>query len=266
MSVKFLSLSSGSNGNCYIISNGECTVMIDAGVSMRRVKSMLKGIGLTLDDIGMVLITHDHSDHIRHLGRFVKRLSLPVYTTPVLCRSLVYDERVPEISNACLRPCPCLEESVFEGMRFMPVPVGHDATETVGYHIDFYGKKILLLTDLGRVPENAVELARQCDDIIVESNYDIDMLVSGPYTRELKARIMGDNGHLSNDDCASFVRRVYHPGLKHVFLCHLSDHNNTPKTAYECTKAALAEIGVVPGRDLMLYPLPRREASQVIEL
>ena len=148
-----------------------------------------------------------------------------------------------------------------------------DANDDTGYtaprnsnFLPGFGEKIMLLTDLGRVPEPVFGMARQCGHIIVESNYDFDMLLSGPYTRELKARIMGDNGHLSNDDCASFVKRVYHEGLKHVFLCHLSDHNNTPKTAYECTKAALAEIGVVPGRDLMLYPLPRREASEVIEL
>lgn len=266
MPVKFISLSSGSNGNCYVIFNGECSVMIDAGVGIRKTKNALKAAGLSLDDIDMILVTHDHSDHIRHLSRFVKRHALPVYTTPVLCKVLVNDDRVPGITNAFLKPCGCMEDTTYKGFTFRPVPVAHDATETVGYYMDFYGEKILLLTDLGRVPEDAFALARQCSHIVIESNYDMDMLLQGPYTRELKARIMSDNGHLSNDDCASFLRRIYHIGLKHVFLCHLSEHNNTPRTAYECSKAALAEIGVVPGRDLMLYPLPRREASAVIEL
>ncbi len=266
MPVKFLSLSSGSNGNCYVIFNDECAVMIDAGVGMRRAGKALKGAGIGLDDIDLVLVTHDHSDHVRHLGRFVGKFALPVYTTPVLCRVFANDRRMPEVTNAFLKPCECMSQTAYKGFSFIPFRVGHDATETVGYFMDFYGEKIMLLTDLGRVPEPVFGMARQCGHIIIESNYDFDMLLCGPYTRELKERIMGDNGHLSNDDCASFVKRVYHEGLKHVFLCHLSDHNNTPKTAYECTKAALAEIGVVPGRDLMLYPLPRREASEVIEL
>lgn len=266
MPVRFLSLSSGSSGNCYFIFNEQCAVMIDAGVSLRRMKNSLSAAGITPDDIDIVLITHDHYDHIRHLGKFAGHYGKPIYTTPALCRALVFDSRVKEVDNAFLRPCECMSCTSYEGFTFMPVPVGHDATETVGYFMDFYGEKILLLTDLGRIPPEAYGLARQCSHIIIESNYDFDMLLTGPYTHELKGRIMCEKGHLSNDDCANFIRGVYHKGLEHVFLCHLSEQNNTPKTAYECTKAALAEIGVVPGRDLMLYPLPRREASALIEL
>ena len=153
-----------------------------------------------------------------------------------------------------------------DGITVRSFEVPHDAVQTVGYSIEIDGHRFVIVTDIGRITDEVLAYASQAGTLVIESNYDMDMLLSGSYPPELKARIMSGNGHLSNDDCASFVRRVYHPGLKHVFLCHLSDHNNTPKTAYECTKAALAEIGVVPGRDLMLYPLPRREASQVIEL
>lgn len=266
MTTRFLSLSSGSSGNCYYIGNEECSILIDAGVSLRRLRSRFKEMSLSIDDIGAILVTHDHLDHIRHLGSITDRYKKPIYTTPVLCNALRRHSFTAGVVEGCLRSCPYDADTTYRGVTFRPLRVPHDATETVGYNIDFYGEKILVLTDLGRVTDEAVKAASSCDHLVIESNYDFDMLLQGPYTKELKSRIMGENGHLCNDDCASFVKRVYHNGLKHIFLCHISDNNNTPKAAYECTSRALKGIGVEPGKDVVLYPLPRKDVSMMMEL
>ena len=148
-------------------------------------------------------------------------------------------------------------------VRYFIVP--HDATQTVGYAIEVAGHKFVIMTDVGRMTDEAVEFARQADTVVVESNYDMDMLMSGPYTHELKMRIVQGCGHLSNDECASAVKRFWHSGLKNIFLCHLSENNNTRQLAADCTGAALAEIGVEKGT-VALRCLPREYPSQIFTL
>jgi phosphoribosyl 1,2-cyclic phosphodiesterase len=121
------------------------------------------------------------------------------------------------------------------------------------------------MTDIGRMTDEAVEFARQAHTVVVESNYDIDMLMQGPYTYELKMRIVQGCGHLSNDECASAIKRFWHPGLRNIFLCHLSENNNTHELAYRCSSKALCEIGVAPGT-VSLRCLPRQYPSPLFAL
>lgn len=264
MPVKFLSLSSGSSGNCYYLSDGEVSILIDAGVSLRAMKSRLGEHSIQIQDIDAVLVTHDHLDHIRHLGSFIHKYSRPVYATSRLCGALKSHTFTAGTVDACLRVCEYGRDTVFKGIVFRPLQVPHDATDTVGYYLEFSGQKILVLTDAGRVTDEAADFARKANHIVVESNYDMDMLMRGNYTRELKERIMGGRGHLSNDDCASFIRRIWHKDIRNIFLCHLSENNNTPSAAYKAASDALASMGVAPGECLTLYPLPRRGPSHMM--
>ena len=169
-------------------------------------------------------------------------------------------------------PCGACRQVLSEGVwndvagmkvRYFIVP--HDATQTVGYAIEVEGHKFVIMTDIGRMTDEAVEFARQADTVVVESNYDMDMLMSGPYTYELKMRIVQGCGHLSNDECASAIRRFWHPGLRNIFLCHLSENNNTHDLAYRCSLAALESMGVTKG-SLSLRCLPRQYPSQLFTL
>jgi phosphoribosyl 1,2-cyclic phosphodiesterase len=148
-------------------------------------------------------------------------------------------------------------------VRYFVVP--HDATQTVGYAIESEGHKFVIMTDIGRMTDEAVEFARQADTVVVESNYDMDMLMGGPYTHELKMRIVQGCGHLSNDECASAIRRFWHPGLRNIFLCHLSENNNTHDLAYRCSLEALESIGVGKGT-ISLRCLPRQYPSRLYTL
>ena len=139
----------------------------------------------------------------------------------------------------------------------------HDATETVGYHIDFYGVKFTFLTDVGAVTDDVVKYCKMAQVVIFESNYDLDMLMQGSYPPELKVRIVQGQGHLSNEQAASAVKRFWHKDLSHLFLCHLSENNNTPAIAYSCISSALRSAGATPGKDIELICLPRRSNSEL---
>ena len=266
-SVKFKSFSSGSCGNCYFIGlfgpdsrRCEAGVIIDAGVSPRRLKKELQNDGLCFYDFSAVLVTHDHMDHIRSLGSFCKHIGKPVWATENLHRALsrhsmtrgqICDYRMELREGAWNEVVPGRIR-----VRFFVVP--HDASETVGYAIMLDDYKFVIMTDIGCVTQEAMSWARQADTVVIESNYDPEMLRTGPYPLDLQARIRGGHGHLSNFECAEAIHAFNHEGLSHIFLCHLSEHNNTPELAYA---ASLPFRG-----SASLAPLPRQTASQLYTL
>ena len=273
--LRFMSFSSGSNGNCYFLHDGTNGIIIDAGVSLRRLKKYLIQRGFSLDSFQAILVTHDHLDHIRHLGSWCKHLNKPVYATAVLHDALMWHtftrdwiapcRRVLEEGSTVLNLGPDVAMEDCPSVTHFVVP--HDATQTIGYLIEWHGTRFFLMTDAGRVTQEALEYASSADAVVFESNYDMGMLIGGPYPHDLKMRICKGNGHLSNDECAEAVRRFWHPGLKNLFLCHLSENNNTPALAFEATAEALRSIDAGDGltaKDVTnLQTLPRTTPSQV---
>ena len=284
-SVRFKSFSSGSCGNCYFLGleeDGVWTdaVLVDTGVSQLAVKRELLNEHIPLSCIKAMLVTHDHFDHIRSLGSYCKYLKLPVWATPELLTAMSYHSYTLE-HLAAVR-CP-LERDVWNDIipgvlsaRYFVVP--HDASQTVGYGIRLAGLNFVIMTDLGRMTAEALSYASHAHVVVVESNYDREMLMNGSYPYELKMRISRGNGHLSNDECADAVRRFYLKDLTHLFLCHLSENNNTPELAIKATSDALADIGLLPsyerssyfaseeGDSIVMQPLPRRTPSRLFTL
>lgn len=264
--IKFKSFSSGSCGNCYFLglfdvdNNCEYSILIDAGVSPRRIKKELAAEGLDTDRLNALLITHDHMDHIRSLGSICKHFRLPVWSTPDLIKALSRHYFVGnELYDLRQRLKPEWNEIV-EGRVFVKYfLVPHDASQTVGYAIMIEGHKFVIMTDIGAMTKEALELAKQADTVVIESNYDREMLLHGPYPKELQDRIMSGNGHLSNTLCASAVSEFYHEGLRQVFLCHLSEHNNTPRLAFDTTRKVLPP-------EVRLVALPRQISSNLFTL
>ena len=268
--LRFMSLSSGSCGNCYYLertddAGGRHAILIDAGVSLRRLKNILVSNGLDYDSFSAVLVTHDHMDHIRSLASYCKRLHKPVYATRELHSSLAAHSFGAPYLGQCRKDLAENDWNEIDGFEVKYFVVPHDATQTVGYAIRCRDDKFVIMTDLGRMTDEAVKLASEASTVVVESNYDMDMLISGPYTHELKMRICQGHGHLSNDECAFAIKQFWHDGLKNIFLCHLSDHNNTPEMAYRSASEALKEIGVPEGT-VNLRPLPRQEPSPLMNL
>ena len=232
---------------------------MDAGIGFRTIKQRLAGAGVDVSSVEMIFVTHDHVDHIRGLASLAQRLSVPVYATARLHDALSRHSAVgPDLAGS-RRVLRTGFETEMRGVRCTAFEVPHDATQTLGYRLDFFGTRFVFMTDLGRVPDCAYRYCADADYIIIESNYDVDMLIHGSYPMDLKARVMSDHGHLSNDDCASAVVRMCHPGLKGIFLCHLSKDNNTPALAYASTRRSLESMGLSVPDDIRLECLPRSE-------
>ena len=244
--IRFISFTSGSCGNCSLLLRVPDNplalpygILIDAGMSLRRLRRELDALGLGTDCLRGVLVTHDHLDHIRHLG------------------SLCSGCRRDLLTDAWNRVAEGIEVQYFE--------VPHDATQTVGYAIRCDGHLFVLMTDLGHVTDEAMYWASQADTVVVESNFDVDMLLGGDYPHELKMRICQGYGHLSNDACAEAIRTFWHPSLKNLFLCHLSGNNNTPQRAYDNAAETLRGMGVEPA-DVHLRVLPRGISTPLLTL
>ena len=269
--IRFKSFSSGSCGNCYYLGvkqegTGMAGVLIDAGVSLRRVKKEMAADGMTPDDFQSILITHDHFDHIRSIGSYCKYLRKPVYATDVLHKALSRNIFAKDYIAATRRVLQEGWTEVVPGqIRARHFVVPHDATQTVGYYIDFfnYNFKFVIITDAGRITPEALEYAANADAVVIESNYDSDMLTFGPYPQVLKDRIRGGQGHTSNAECAQAISSFVHPGLRNVFLCHLSENNNTPETAHKSARSALDAAG---RQDVRLVTLPRQLPSRLFIL
>ena len=265
--VVFKSFSSGSAGNCYYLGIDQDGrhegILIDAGVSLRRVKKELGAEGIGLDAFDAVLVTHDHMDHIRSLGSFCKHLGRPVWATKELHGALSRHILTHEYIAGCRRILEPDKWTPTAGgliyVRYFIVP--HDATQTVGFAIKIGSHRYVHITDCGEMTREATEFCAQADTVVLESNYDTQMLLTGPYPQELKERILNGKGHLSNDECAKAIEEFMHPGLRNLFLCHLSENNNTPKLAYESARSAIKE-----DINIRLQTLPRTSPSPLIIL
>lgn len=248
--IKFKSLSSGSCGNCYYLGIFDeegrhlHSILIDTGVSLRRAKKELQRDGLAIEEISAILVTHDHMDHIRSLGSYCKKLKKPVWASETLHQALSHHTMTHTWIADCRHILKKGESEIVPShiyARHFVVP--HDATQTLGYSLTLDGYRFVIMTDIGRMTEEAIQEARQAETVVIESNYDLDMLRHGPYPKALQDRISMGNGHLSNAECADAIREFVHPKLKNIFLCHLSEHNNTPELALHSGKEALAATG-----------------------
>ena len=264
--MRFISFSSGSCGNCSLLLGPNSGIMIDAGVGIRRVKKDMDAVGLSMDNISAILITHDHGDHIRSLGSFCKRVGAPVWTTGTIHDALAKHPFTKDWIGPCRQNLtagvwnPLTED--FDVQYFV---VPHDASQCVGYAIRCEGELFVLMTDMGHTTPESMNWASLATTVVVESNYDLDMLIGGDYPEILKRRISHGAGHLSNADCAEAISGFIHPGLKNIFLCHLSGNNNTPQLAYDNAAAALKACGIAPGT-ISLRVLHRGVSSPLLNL
>ncbi|MBO6067794.1 MAG: MBL fold metallo-hydrolase [Bacteroidales bacterium] len=260
--TRFVSLSSGSNGNCYYIGNDDVSFLIDVGIGGRTIRKRLAQLGIDVSTVDFVLVSHDHVDHIRYLGSFTEHYHKPLFATKELHRALDSHFCTRGRLYGCVKEIEAGVTTECLGVKFTPFRVPHDAHDTVGYYIDFFGTTFTFITDVGAVTDEVVDYCSRAAHLIVESNYDRDMLLNGPYPPELQRRIMNGHGHLSNGQTAELLRKVAGKDVQSVFLCHLSENNNTPELALQSASAALQEAGAT---HILLKALPRRTCSELFE-
>lgn len=244
-------LSSGSQGNCLLLSDGGTHILVDAGISTRRIKAGLARLGLSMDDLDGILITHEHTDHISGLATLIKHHTVPLYASPGTARQLAY--RLAGV-EPLLRPRDPGTEFCIGSCRVTAFATSHDAAQSMDYRIDGSGS-VGILTDTGYVTPEAEETLPGVGLLVLESNHDEEWLLSGPYPYYLKQRILGARGHLSNAAAGAFARRLAEGGTRQFVLAHLSRENNTPERARQTLERALA------GLDAAVTVAPRSELS-----
>ena len=243
-------LASGSSGNAAVLSCGDTHLLIDAGISCRRITAALKELGLTPADLTAILITHTHSDHISGLNTLLKKTACPLLATPRTCRELSC--RVEGIDPRLMG----LDSPITLGeIDMQPIPTSHDAPGSCGWRLDTPEGSVGFLTDTGFITPEAAALLPGVDFAILEANHDVETLRSGAYPYYLKQRILGTEGHLCNEDAAAFARRMAECGTRCIVLAHLSRENNTPQRALAVMETALS------GLDVTVEVAPRGELS-----
>ncbi|MFC1477644.1 MBL fold metallo-hydrolase [candidate division KSB1 bacterium] len=222
----FVSLGSGSKGNVAVVENKGRSLLIDAGLYHRNIADRIKRSGLNMISVSAVLLTHEHSDHVRGLDVFLKRKPVPVHLSRGTYDGLSAVKK--EMIGKYAEIFDTGDVLNINGLQIKTFPVSHDAGEPVGFAVSGKGRKLGYATDVGKVTGELIENLAGADGIVLESNHDIDMLWDGPYPEILKQRIAGPFGHLSNPEALRVIESVATKNLKWVVFAHLSQENNRP--------------------------------------
>ncbi len=252
--ARYCALFSGSKGNCTYVGNRNSGVLVDVGVSAKRIKEALLSRDIAPDSIQGVLITHEHIDHVAGLRVLLKQFHWPVFASEGTLSALVDMKMLlPEIDLI-----PLTEKEITVGdMQITPFHTSHDAAESMGFCIETADeRKIGVATDMGFMQPHIEKQLSGCDLVHIESNHDVLMLKNGSYPFYLKQRILSDKGHLSNEICAKTIVKLAKVGATRFTLSHLSEENNTPARALQTAHTALKEIGMQEGRDYLLQVAP----------
>jgi phosphoribosyl 1,2-cyclic phosphodiesterase len=264
MKLNFCSLSSGSSGNCYYLGNEFYGILIDAGISATSIRRFLKDMNISMQTIMGVIITHNHIDHIRGLEVLTRKNSLPAFTTEKIWKSILSSKN--KISRDCIREIPLQQKFHLAGFDIEAFPVCHDAPETIGFHICAGDLKITIATDLGHICQTSAQYIKAANLLVIESNYDEQMLVNGRYPQFLKARIQSDHGHLGNHQTSSFLADIFSDNLSYICLAHLSKNNNTPEIVLQTLQQTFSERGIIPKSHQQISILNRNMPTDMIRL
>ena len=257
-------IASGSKGNCLFIEGGSTRILVDCGLTLTDVEQRLSEKGIDLNTISAILVTHEHSDHCKGVGRISKKFNIPVY---------FYFDNYEKLNNACSKIEPTLHRYYYlqdfsiGDLKVTPFELPHDSNKNVGFSFCHNNQKVSVATDLGCVTTNTLSHLKQSTICYLEANYDIDMLKNNTkYPLILKQRIASKNGHLSNIDSAKTIVELALSGTKQVVLCHLSEENNTPTVAYSTVRQILGQNDIIEGTHIAVDVAMQNSAGTMFTL
>lgn len=275
--LRYISFGSGSSGNCAYVGTSQGGVIVDAGVDNHFVLEQMALNAIDPEKVAGIILTHDHGDHVRYAYALLRRhRNWRLFATPKALNGMLrrhnVSRRVTDFHQ------PIFKEFTFTAgpLRITPYETSHDGTDNVGFFIEGASTSLAITTDTGIVTERADHYMRLARHLVLESNYDLTMLTTGPYPLYLQARIRSEVGHMDNTDTAAYLGSIFRPELATVLLCHLSEENNTPELALSASSEALRQAGAVLGRitdsleqrrgRLTLSALPRKSPSPLLLL
>ena len=265
--MKLLSIASGSSGNCYYVGNSDTHLLVDVGISCKRVENALKDEGIKPSELDGVLVTHEHIDHVKGIGVLARKHGVPIYATAGTIAEMKKMTSLGSIDEGLFHEIRPDEKILIKDITVDPSSIWHDAADPVCYSLYGDGKKVSIATDMGNYNDYIVDKLDNSDIMVVEANHDVRMLEAGPYPYYLKRRILGNYGHLSNELSGQLIYRLLNDHVKGILLGHLSKENNYARLAYETVKleVTLAD-NEYKGEDLNMFVASRESVSDIINV
>lgn len=264
--MELCSIASGSSGNCVYVGTEQTKILVDAGISKKRIVEGLMSIDVVPEEIKGIFITHEHSDHVCGLGVLSRKYRIPIYGTKKTLKAVEAMKSLGAIETALFRPIEPDDPVYIEDLKINPFSIPHDACDPVCYTVEGSGHKVGVATDMGTYNDYITSHLEGCEILLLEANHDINMLQVGAYPYMLKRRILGDRGHLSNDNSGRLLCDLIQGGLKYIFLGHLSKENNYPELAYETVKYELEQNGLLPSENINIWVAKRDEPSRLVSV
>lgn len=265
--MKLMTIASGSSGNSCFIGTDRTSLLLDTGISLKNIEKGLADAEISPKDLDGVLITHEHSDHIKGLGVLLRKYNIPVYGTYGTIDGIMATKSLGVYDYNLLSPIKNEDEFEIGDIRVAAHPVSHDANDPVCFSFTSGERKVAVATDMGVFDDSIVDFLQECDAMVIEANHDVRMLEVGPYPYMLKRRILGDRGHLCNEASGYLIRQLLNDHLKYIALGHLSDKNNYAELAFETVKQELLGNPYTEDvRDFGLCVAPRYETGELIEV
>lgn len=265
--MRLCSIASGSSGNCIYVGDEHTHLLVDTGISKKRIEEGLHTLGIQGNELKGILITHEHADHIQGLGVFSRKYEIPIYATRGTIEGIRAQSSLGRLPEGLLHEVDIDQNFMLGDMEICPFAISHDARQPSGFRIGNAKKTVAVATDLGKYDDYTVENLQNLNAVVLEANHDIHMLEVGPYPYVLKRRVMGDKGHLSNELTGRLLCDILHDDLQYVILGHLSKENNYEELAYETVKLEVS-IGDNPyrGEDIPMMVAQRDKVSDIITL
>lgn len=265
--MRLCSIASGSSGNCIYVGSEATHLLVDVGISGKRTESGLQELGLAGRDIDGILVTHEHADHISGLGVMARKYEIPIYATAGTIEAMKNCAGLGNVDESLFREVQEDKKLTIKDLTVNPMHISHDAAQPVGYRISYGNKKVAVCTDLGVYNDYTVECLKGMDALLLEANHDVNMLQVGPYPYYLKQRILGERGHLSNENSGRLLCRILHDKLQTVLLGHLSKENNLPELAYESVRMEInLDDNPYKAGDFDIRVAKRSEVTPVVEI
>jgi phosphoribosyl 1,2-cyclic phosphodiesterase len=265
--MKLTSIASGSSGNCLFVGSEQSRVLVDTGISAKRIEQGLQELGEDARNLDGILITHEHIDHINGLGVMMRRYHLPVFATAGTIDCILQTKKLGEMDRSLFYAVTPDQPFVLKDMKIDPSSTWHDAKDPVCYSFYSNGVKASVATDLGNFDDYLVEKLSDSDILFVEANHDVNMLEVGRYPYPLKQRILGSRGHLSNERSGQLISRLMNDRLKKIYLGHLSKDNNYPDLAYETVRLELLIHNInLAERDIQMEVAKRDSLSTLCQV
>ena len=261
--MKFCSLYSGSSGNSLFVQGDETKILIDSGVSAKKITEALESIDVDIKEINGVLVTHEHIDHIRSLGTIAKKYNIPIYANLGTWNGIENEKTVVEIEEKNYFKIG--EEFEIGELKIMPFSTSHDAIDPCGFSIEHEDKKISIATDLGEMTDVVMKNLKKSKFVLLESNYEPEILKMCSYPYPVKTRIAGIKGHLSNQEAGNTISKLIKEGLQNVMLGHLSKESNFPELAHKSVINEMIKNGINTN-DIELNVASRLEPSKVVNI